>query len=261
MEIALGWMQGHFTYRDLLFDPLVGAGINSRSSLFAQYFHSSVSELFSMVIDSVWFCGVSSIMWSEICKREIGEQRRRKKKRHEKQNKELKKSTSEVLERSGHIYIHELQLQSFNSSSRAVLLRKSRRRQEDPDVEQGWSVVTWWREEPAAATGCWRWLRAKGWGSCDKVPEGAVPIKVKSHLPRAWRWCQAATVLPWALPFELHLSECCMPFDKINHTLFWRICFLHHSLLVVLLVFHRKKLRWREVWQAAAAITSQGDMI
>lgn len=111
-----------------------------------------------MIIGSVWFCGVSSIMWSEICKREIGEQRRREKIRQEEQNKELKKSTSEVLERSGHIYIHELQLQSFNSSSRTVLLRKSRRRQGDPGVEQGWSVVTWWRESrqlPRAAGSDW----------------------------------------------------------------------------------------------------------
>lgn len=154
-----------------------------------------------MIIGSVWFCRVSSIMWSEICKREIGEQRRRKKTRQEKKNKELKRSTSEVLEPSGHIYIHELQLQSFNSNSRAVLLRKSRRRQEDPDVEQGWSVLTWWGEEQAAATGCWRWLRATGWGSCDKVPEGAGDIEVKSHLPGGWWWCQAVTELPWALPF------------------------------------------------------------
>lgn len=44
------------------FDTSVGAGINSRSSLSAQYFHSSILELFSMIIGSVWFCGVSSIM-------------------------------------------------------------------------------------------------------------------------------------------------------------------------------------------------------
>lgn len=54
--------------------------------------------------------------------------------------------------------------------------------------------------EQAAATGCWRWLRATGRDSCGKVPEGAVDIKVKSHLPRGWQWCQAVTVLPWA-PF------------------------------------------------------------
>lgn len=58
-----------------------------------------------------------------------------------------KKGTPEILEQSGCIYICKLQLQSPNSSSKAVLLRKSRRRSIGSDLVEDWTAVSWWREE------------------------------------------------------------------------------------------------------------------